>query len=230
MNKKNRMSVPCLICLAGLVTVASAGAAPARASGNLWTAYVGASLGHASLRARDSGLLGSNVSSLGGFDRNDFAYQLAGGVRWSKLLGVEVDYFHLGSGSASPSLSLAPSLPPMILSTTRITHAHVSQKGEAVFAMLYLPVPIVTVYVKVGLARLTTDLEASTVPPPCPPGALCPATLAVSGALDTTETTIAAGAGVQWQYGDWAIRGEYERFTALGEHPGLESIGVAWWF
>lgn len=45
-----------------------------------------------------------------------------------------------------------------------------------------------------------------------------------------TETTFAAGAGVQWKFGHWAIRSEYERFTALGEHPSLISVAATWWF
>ena len=48
--------------------------------------------------------------------------------------------------------------------------------------------------------------------------------------FSTTETTFAAGAGVQWKLGNWAIRGDYERFTALGEHPSLISVGVTWSF
>ena len=46
----------------------------------------------------------------------------------------------------------------------------------------------------------------------------------------TTATTFAAGAGVQWQIGNWAIRGEYERFTALGENPSLITVGATWSF
>lgn len=198
---KNNSRIPLLwsICPVALVIVAIGGAPPARASSDPRRAYAGASLGHASLRARDPALLGSDVVSLGGFDRGDFAYQLTAGVRWSKVLGIEVDYFHLGGGSASPSLTLSRSLPPIILTTSRVWNAHVSQKGEAIFAMLYLPVPIVDLYVKAGVARLTTDLEASTVPPPCAPDAFCPATLAVAGALNTTETTFGGGVGVQWK-------------------------------
>ena len=41
---------------------------------------------------------------------------------------------------------------------------------------------------------------------------------------------LAAGAGVQWKFGHWAIRSEYERFTALGEHPSLISVAATWWF
>lgn len=229
MTMKNRMSVLCAICVVVFAAMAIAGAPPARASSDLWSAYVGGSLGHASLQAQDPGLLGSNIGSLGSFDRHQFAYQLTAGMRMLSVLGVEMDYFHLGGGTASPYFS--PSLSSIVSLTSSLTSAHISQKGEAVFAMLYLPVPIVTVYVKAGVARLTTDLEASASGPTCPPGLFCIASLPLTiGALKTTETAFAAGAGVQWKYGDWAIRGEYERFTALGGHPSLESIGATWWF
>lgn len=228
----NRTRIRSWISLATLAAAVIAHAPSARASGGLWSAYVGASVGHASLRARDSGLLGLNVGTLGSFDRHDFAYQLTAGVRWSKLLGLEVDYFRLGGGSALPHLSFAPSLPPIVSLTSSLKNAHISQKGEAAFAVLYLPVPIVDIYLKAGVARLTTDLNAFASGSTCPSNAICPATLSppVTGALGRTETSFAAGAGVQWQLGDWAIRGEYERFNALGEHPALESIGMMWSF
>ena len=49
-----------------------------------------------------------------------------------------------------------------------------------------------------------------------------------SGAVSKTQQTFAAGAGVQWSFGNWAVRGEYERFDALGQHPDLLSVGVTW--
>ncbi len=113
-----------------------------------------------------------------------------------------------------------------------LSSAHISQKGEAAFAVLYLPVPVIDVYVKAGVARLTTDLSASASGPVCPPGAYCPAIVLppATGALAASETAFAAGVGVQWKLGDWAIRGEYERFSALGERPSLASIGLTWSF
>ena len=85
------------------------------------------------------------------------------------------------------------------------------------------------------MARITSDLSASVAGTACPPGAFCPAILkggfrTANGAARTTATTFAAGAGVQWQIGNWAIRGEYERFTALGENPSLITVGATWSF
>ncbi len=198
----------------------------ARAATDLFNVYVGAGLGHADLRARRPSLIASDPDALGSFDRHDTAYQFMAGVRGLYLLGAEVDYFHLGSGGVSPAWS----------GIGAIGNAHLSQKGEAAFALLYLPIPVpmLDVYLKAGAARLTSDLSASAVVPGCT-GTFCTCTVTCpgqifSGAVSTTQTTFAAGAGVQWSFGGWAVRGEYERFDALGEHPGLLSLGVTWSF
>lgn len=224
-----------LLSLLTLIVLTMVSATRAHASTNLLNVYVGASYGHANIRADDTNLLsivGIPGARLGSLDFGHSAYQIAAGVRGLDVLGAEVDYFDLGSGGASPSWS-GPGF---------VTGARASQKGEAAFAVLYLPVPVIDVYLKAGLARITTALSASAAGSTCPPGAECPldlicivggpcgGTFAVNGAFETTETTFAAGAGVQWKFGDWAIRGEYERFTALGEHPDLASVGVTWSF
>lgn len=204
-------------------------AVPAHASTNLLNLYVGASLGHASLQAKDSSLIAATYrGSLGSFDRGDFAYQVMAGVRGLYLLGAEIDYFNLGNGGVSPSWS----------GLGAVTDARISQKGEAAFAVLYLPVPVINLYLKAGIAHLTTDLNASGNTAACPPGSECPLIICPTcsppipspfrGTLDTSETTFAAGAGVQWKLGDWAVRGEYERFDALGEHPDLLTVGLIW--
>ena len=199
---------------------------PAHAATNLLNVYVGAALGHASLRAKDFGLIPAIPESLGSFDRGNTAYQFMAGVRGLYLLGAEVDYFHLGSGGVSPSFSGIGTLGT----------AHLSQQGEAAFGLLYLPIPVpmLDVYVKAGVARLTSDLSASGST--CSSGSACLPLCSInvcpngrfSGRFSTTETTFAAGAGVQWRFGNWAVRGEYERFDALGEHPDLLSVGVTW--
>jgi opacity protein-like surface antigen len=191
---------------------------PAQASTNLLNFYVGAGGGHANLHANDARLVASSPDSFGSFDRSDSAYQIIAGVRGLDLLGAEVDYFNLGSGEVSPEYS----------GPFALTDARISQKGEAVFAVLYLPVPIIDVYLKAGIARLTTGLSA-TVSRSCRPPLDCiEAGPPFTGDFDTSEKTFAAAAGAQWKLGDWALRAEYERFAALGEHPDLLTVGIAW--
>ncbi|MDE2262196.1 MAG: outer membrane beta-barrel protein, partial [Gammaproteobacteria bacterium] len=88
------------------------------------------------------------------------------------------------------------------------------------FAMLYLPVPIVDPYIKVGLSRITTDMSASYQ-----------INSSVNGTAtrNFTDVGFAYGAGLQWKLGSWAVRGEYERFDAAGAHPSLFSIGMTYW-
>lgn len=186
----------------------------AHASTNLLDAYVGAAVGHARLRARDSTLI--SVNTLGGFDRGAFAYQVMAGVRGLYILGAEVDYFDLGGQRASPTL----------FGPGTLTNARISQKGEAAFALLYLPVPIINFYLKAGIARITTHLSASTNYNGCTPRLPCIGIVPYSGSVHTSETTFAVGVGAQWELGNWAVRAEYERFSALGEHPDLLTVGL----
>lgn len=226
---KSAPSLLRVLSLAMLGVTALAAVPRARASSNLLDFYVGAGYGHAHLRASVPGLISSLPGSrLGSFDLGHSAYQFTAGIRGLELLGAEVDYFDLGSGEASPSWS-GPDI---------LANARVSQKGEAAFGVLYLPVPFIDFYVKAGVARLTTRLGAS-IAGACPAGYQCPTVCTISGcpsafsangALHTTETTFAAGAGVQWQLGAWALRGEYERFGAFGEHPDLLTVGATFSF
>jgi opacity protein-like surface antigen len=218
-----------VVLILALTSLPRAGAAT-----HLLEFYVGGAYGHADLRARDPALVSALPNSafagsrLGSFATGRSAYQLAAGIRTLEFLGAEIDYFDLGRGGASPSWSGAGAL----------TSAHVSQKGEAAFAVLYLPLPVLDVYLKAGVARLETGLSASATFT-CPPGQGCPlyciagapcGSFSDTASLTATETTFAAGGGVEWKLGNWAIRGEYERFDALGEHPSLLSAGVTWSF
>jgi len=225
--------IPLWESLALIATAAVIGMPQAHAATNLFNVYVGAAYAHSNLRAKDS-----NPTPFGGtgplsaFNRSDSGYQFSLGVRGLELLGAEVDYFDLGSGSVSnPGVSNPYGLAGNSLGTVlgTVSGATLSQKGEAAFAMLYLPVPIVDVYLKVGIDRITSDLGARFTPLIfCPVGS-CPVPTERM-ALHATTTGLAFGAGAQWQFGNWGVRAEYERFTALGEHPDLISLGVIWTF
>jgi opacity protein-like surface antigen len=226
-------SGPVLLRMLFLLALTAAGVAAgprACAATNLLKFYVGGGVGRAQLRARYPGLVAIPTGSgPGSFARRDTAWQLTAGIRALEVLGAEVDYFDLGSGVASVAWP----------GPDNVTDARLSQRGEAAFAVLYLPIPIIDVYFKAGVARLRTTASATAAGPGCLPGYLCPlfcvvglpcGAFSANEALAATETKFAAGAGVQWKIGNWAIRGDYERFTALGEHPSLVSLGVTWSF
>lgn len=193
-----------LACSFGAVTVA-------RAS-NLLGFYVGAAYGQSHVAAQFNKLF---PGSVGGIDSTDSAaFQGMIGIRAISLLGAEIDYMDFGQRSGFN--------PGPVTGSPLVTQARASQKGEAAFAMLYLPIPIIDVYVKAGLSRITTDMSGSVSYPF--------QNLIASASHSFTDTGFAYGAGVQWKLGSWAVRGEYERFDAAGANPSLLSIGMTYWF
>ncbi|MDE2262235.1 MAG: hypothetical protein KGL45_06910, partial [Gammaproteobacteria bacterium] len=133
-----------IACCLGAATVAQAD--------DLLGLYVGAAYGQSNIRARfNEAVPGSG----GALDRTDSAaFKGMLGVRLLSFIGAEVAYIDLGRRAGSGSGSPVAGVP-------FVTSAQASQKGEAAFAMLYLPVPIVDPYIKVGLSRITTDMSAS---------------------------------------------------------------------
>ena len=165
--------------------------------------YIGGAVGEAQV-ATD----GASVSSAS-FKANHSAYKVMVGIRPISLIGVEVAYMDFGN----PTGDLA-GLP-----------ADVKMKGTAAFGVLYLPVPVIDVYAKLGLARLQStvngQIRIACIATPCVPPLF---------QLDRTNSSIAGGAGVQFAMGSVAVRGEYERFNAAGGNPGLWSLGLTWTF
>jgi opacity protein-like surface antigen len=184
--------------------------------------YVGAAYGQAHIRAQLGGLIPGSTGSIPDFDQTHNAYQAMIGIRPISLLGAEIDYMDFGQQSV---IGLGDQVPG--LAGEAVTAEQASQKGEAAYALLYLPVPIIDVYVKGGLSRITTDATVTHTAPYlfCPAGSNCE----VANVGSITSTSFAYGAGLQWKLGQWAVRGEYERFDAAGANPSLFSIGMTYW-
>jgi hypothetical protein len=174
--------------------------------------YVGGAVGQSrGLKAIDSvgfPVYNGLVTETQSFEGRRTAFSVMLGVRPISLLGAEIDYIDLGKPSGS--LWGNP--------------ADISMKGEAAFGVLYLPVPIVDVYLKAGVARLESTVNGSV----CTPCAcdFC----RYSFQLNRTNTSGAGGVGTQYKFGAWAVRAEYERFNAAGGNPSLVSLGVTWTF
>ncbi len=193
--------------LAALATVSLLSLAPgARVFAvDLVDLYAGGSIGRAQVEADPSRFLGP--SSGGSFSHSSSAYKVMAGIRPISLLGAEAEYVDLGHpvGAANvPGYSTIDG----------------STKGFAAFGMLYLPVPVVDVFLKAGLGRMDSHVNLSA----CGSG-FCPTTSA-----NPHDTGFAGGAGAQFKLGSWTARGEYEIFDAMGRTPYLFSIGLTWSF
>lgn len=160
--------------------------------------YVGGAVGQSQVEA--------NVPGVGNFKQNHSAFKVIAGIRPISLIGAELSYVDFGHPSDNMN----------------VFSSSVSQRGADAFAVLYLPVPVVDVFVKAGLARLqstvnSVDAGVGTCTITDPNCALF--------RLDRTDTSFAAGAGAQFKFGAWAMRAEYEHFDASGGNPSLVSLG-----
>src|SRR5258708_10817046 len=172
-------------------------------AGDLLGLYVGGSAGQTQVEA--------NAPSIGDFKQNHSAFKVIAGIRPISLIGAELSYIDFGHPSGS----------------INTVSSNVSEKGADAFAVLYVPVPIVDVFVKAGLARLQSTVNSVR-------GGVGTCTITAPNCalfrLDRTNTSFAAGAGAQLKFGSWAVRAEYERFNAAGGNPSLVSLGLTWTF
>ena len=167
--------------------------------------YVGGAIGQGRVES-DAG-----DPNLGKFKENHSAYKVLAGIHPIPGFGVEAEYVNFGH----PTGTLAAGAP-----------ADVKMNAAAAFAVWTLPIPVIDVFLKGGLARVQStakgvDPFATCLIAPCTNGLF---------ELNRTKTSLALGGGVQFKAGSWAVRGEYERFEAAGGHPTLFSVGVTWTF
>lgn len=205
-----------------LLSLAAAGAA--RAADPLGF-YLGAAYGQAHVRAQPSVLFPGSSGPLSTFDATHSAYQAMLGIRPLSFLGAEITYMDFGQPSRNGLSVPVPGSGGVVA-----TGEQVSQKGEAAYALLYLPVPVVDVYAKAGISRITTDMSATYLLPGVGTCQISHPNCALfSSRASLADTGFAYGAGLQWKLGHWAVRGEYERFSAAGANPTLLSIGMTYW-
>jgi opacity protein-like surface antigen len=140
------------------------------------------------------------------FREDHSAFKIMAGLRPIPMLGAELEYVDFGHPGRFNGIG----------------GSDVSMKGAAAFGMFYLPVPLVDVYAKGGLARLQSTANVN----PC---LMCLNPVAFPPRR-STNTSWTGAAGVQFKLGSVAVRGEYERFNAAGGNPHLLSLGVTWSF
>lgn len=131
------------------------------------------------------------------FKENHSAWKVVAGVRPISLLGAEVAYIDFGNPTG----------------TVAGQQVRADLKGASVMGLVYLPIPLpfIDVYGKAGYTRLDGKVAFQDLP-------------ALNADLDGDAFT--AGAGLQFKFTSWAIRGEYERFSASGKDPALWTVGL----
>jgi OOP family OmpA-OmpF porin len=181
-----------LIAFAGLALVATCASAADNG------VYLGAAIGV------DSTLKGGQFQT--DLDVKNQPYKLILGVRPINLFAVEASYVDFSK--ATPSAPL--------IDTTLDAKA----KLYDAFAIGYLPLPLplLDIYAKAGLAHWDTDVRLTVLP-------------GTVSDLSRSGTDFAYGAGAQLRLGSLAVRLEYERFNVSNaDRVDLASLGVTWTF
>jgi outer membrane protein with beta-barrel domain len=174
--------------------------------------YVGGAVGQSQVAAGASYPTIANLYP-GEFKEDHSAFKVMAGIRPISLVGLELTYIDFGHPRGN------------IFSYP----ADATLKGAAAFGILYLPVPVIDLYLKAGAARLQSTLRGFYAAGDniCVPGAPCGTT---PFQLNRTNTSGAGGVGAQYKFGSWAVRAEYERFNAAGGNPSMLSAGITWTF
>jgi opacity protein-like surface antigen len=171
--------------------------------------YLGGSIGRANVRV-DSRTTGD----LFDLDAHDLGWKAMLGVRPIAPLGAEFEYIDFGH-------------PTHTLDAVRTDSR---ARGAGLFAVGYLPIPVIDVFGKVGVARLQTIAKgvSETVQAS---GEVCNnSSLSCLFDSNHTDTRFAYGGGVQFKVARLGIRAEYERISARGGDPSLLSLGAIWTF
>jgi opacity protein-like surface antigen len=191
------------------MTLLAAWIVPAAQAENALGLYASGALGQASV-ASDSWSQAIVLANPSSFRENNGAWAARIGVRPIPLFAAEAEYYDFGNPSASVNAT---------------TSVGVKMKGTGVYGLVFLPIPFIDLYAKAGMAhmRTSTRITFSCTPTPgCAPQAPV--------GFETRDTSLAYGAGLQFKVGDLGVRGEYQRFSAAGAHPGLATLGLSFEF
>lgn len=171
--------------VAATLAVATSALAPAGARADDIGLYLGGSLG-AAQQNYDPEVFDAHGSATG--------YKFALGIRPIPMVAAEVSYIDFGRAFNGIN--------------------YVDTNAVGVFALGFLPIPVVDVYGKVGLADWRTDAQSP-----------------FQGGFHRTGADLAYGAGVGTHWGAFGARLEYERYEVSHSNDmGMASVGLTWTF
>ena len=195
--------------------IGACGAPAAAFADNLLGFYMGAGAGYSSVRSGDSA-----YGLPGYFNAHQTAWKGIVGIRPISLVGFEGEYIDFGRPDHRRNFDVNAS--------GRDSHPH----AGLAFAVGYLPLPLplIDIYGKVGLARLTSTVN--TIVPNCDPAVQnCTGVPPTVDRHDRTDTKFAYGAGIQTKlpFG-LGLRAEYERISSRFGSPDAVTISGTWTF
>jgi hypothetical protein len=204
-----------------LASIASFLSPLSAAAEDLFGLYVGGAVGQTTLRSGNvpylQALLGTTPAA---FSAHDTGWKAVIGVRPISFVGAELEYIDFGTAHGS--------IPGTFLVGNVQGDLHSNATALVGVGYLPLPVPLLDIYVKAGVARYQTSDGFSSGPLSCREPLAC--IIGVSYPMNRTDARFAYGVGTQVKLAAFAIRAEYERIAANGADSDLLSLGLAWSF
>jgi opacity protein-like surface antigen len=171
--------------------------------------YLGAGTGHAAIRVDTL-----SGGTLLGFSEKHLAWKGLLGLRPISLIGAEYEYLDFGRASATAG------------STSNAVQIDAQQRGSALFAVGYLPLPLplFDIYGKAGYARIQTRADGTLL------GVVCVLAGCNRVHEDRTDTRFAWGVGAQLKLPvtGLSVRAEYERFDTPNGKPDAVTASLLW--
>jgi hypothetical protein len=156
--------------------------------------YIGAAVGQGGVKA-DEVDLGALADD---FDGDDTGFKVIAGFRPIEWFAVELNYVDLGTAE----------------DTVGGVNVNVDTTGIDAFGVVFLPIPVVDLFAKVGVINWDQDASVSGL-----------------GSASDDGTDLAYGVGVGVGFGSFGARLEYERFEIEdADTVDMISLGLTWTF
>jgi opacity protein-like surface antigen len=191
MAKIQRSGISSARSMAALLAIGALGvvSAPAMAQVPGVDLYIGAGIGQS-----DVDLSADDLNALD-FDSKDMGWKVFGGLR-ATMFGAELQYIDFGNPNGDDS--------------------EVEYKALGAYGLVYLPLPlpVLDIYAKAGMAKVDADLSVDGL-----------------GEDSVKDTQFSYGLGVQLKFGSFGLRGEWEQFkvkdSGTSVKPTLLSVSFS---
>jgi outer membrane protein with beta-barrel domain len=156
--------------------------------------YIGAAVGQAGVDSEELDL-GTITED---FDGDDTGFKVIAGFRPLEWFAIEANYVDLGTASDNIAG----------------VNVDVDTKGIDAFGVLFLPLPVVDIFLKAGVISWDLDANVSGL-----------------GSVSDDGTDLAYGVGAGVGFGNFGVRAEYERFEIEDtDTVDMISLGFTWTF
>jgi hypothetical protein len=173
--------------------------------------YLGGAVGHADVRST------VRTEPTYELDKSDTGWKVLVGARPLRMFAAELEYVDFGH---SRSTSYVGSF---------ISESNTLQRAAGLSGLVYLPIPLplLEIYARAGVARLESSGGNQVV---CNPRLPCPFLVVAPSSFNRTDTDLLYGAGLQAKLPAVAVRLEYERINDHSGDPDMVSLGLTWTF